>query len=143
MKKIKSIFLVLLCFFMMGCSINRYNDSLVFSECRKLEHLKQTYEYNFSTGKNAGTLIIASQPASWQLAVKNYQFYINEHHITAYKYSDTTISLDSGEYIVKGKVNFFGFSASKKVKIEPGKKTAVIFRGPVAMTTKGIFWDVQ
>ena len=143
MKRIKSIILILLCFFMLGCSINRYDDPLVFSECKKLEHLKQVYEYDFSTVENAGVLIILAQPASWQLTVKNYQFYINEHHITAYKYSDAKILLDPGEYTLRGKVNFFGFSASKKIKIEPSGKTAVLFRGPVDMTTKGIFWDVQ
>jgi len=141
MKTTKWMTCILLCFFIMGCSVNRYNDPLVFSECKRLK--QRVYEYGFSTAENAGTLIIQSQPASMQLAVKNYQFYINEHHITVYKYSDTKILLDPGEYTLKGKVNFFGFSTTKKIKIEPEGEIIVLFRGPVDITTKGVFWDVS
>lgn len=129
--------------FVSGCAINRYNDPLVWHECKKLEQLKETYNYDFSTKDNHGTLLIFSQPASMQMAVKNYQFNIGGNKITAFKYSDTKILLDPGEYIITGKVNFFGLTTSKKIIITSDEETSVIFRGPMDMFSKGIFWDAE
>ncbi|MBN1914175.1 MAG: hypothetical protein JW788_07245 [Candidatus Omnitrophica bacterium] len=78
-----------------------------------------------------------------QMAVKNYQFNLAGNDLTVFKYSDTKVLLDSGEYTITGRVNFFGLTASKRITIESGKETRLIFRGPMDMFAKGIFWDTD
>lgn len=129
-----------------GCaSINRYDDPLVLNECKKLDEkgLKQTYQFDFSQVKNTGKLIIFSQPASMQWMIENYYFTVNNQNIKVFKYSDTTITLDPGKYVIEGNCKGFGFAATIEVNIVAGKQVGVVFRGPLDIMTKGKFWQLK
>ena len=124
-----------------GCAAQNYNDSLALSEIERLP--QENYSYDFSKGANKGELIIISQPASMQLIIKYHNFNINGQHIRVYKNSITRITLDAGDYVVKGWVTAFGIWKSHRVNIQPGESTKIIFRGPLDLFATGIFWDAN
>lgn len=126
-----------------GCAINRFNDPRVFQEIKEFEDSGEAkqYSHDFSNNRTmSGELVLIAQPNPWQLGVKEYQFEIEGQRVSAFKCSVSTIRLGVGEHKIKGWVRAFGFSVERNFTIEDGKKTYLIFRGPMDMLAASIFW---